>query len=49
MERLIGDVVLKTEKIGPITTIFFRSGRLLILTDEGLIIRRSGILPLVIG
>jgi len=49
MERLIGDIVLKTVKIGSITTIFFQSGRLLILTDEGLIIRRSGILPLVIG
>jgi hypothetical protein len=49
MDLVVGQVVEKTEKVGMITTITFRSGRLLILTDGGLSIRFRASPPLVIG
>lgn len=33
--RLVGDVVLWSRKVGPVTEIRFRSGRALILSDTG--------------
>ena len=38
LERLIGDVVLSTEKVDDLTAITFVSGRILIIYDAGLTI-----------
>jgi hypothetical protein len=48
VEDLVGDVVLETKKSGKATILTFASGRLLIISDEGLIIRRTQP-PMVIG
>ena len=38
LERLIGDVVLSTDKVDELTAITFVSGRILIIYDAGLTI-----------